>query len=167
MEYKLEKALEGMRNEYDYIFIDCAPTDSVLTTMALTASDFILIPVRPDRFSILGYGNLLKTVRTFRGNCQDPHNVKQLGIVFTQVTGNSDIESDCMQQIKVEAAKQGDHVFANILKWSNSYIRAVKDQTPIFDTLHARWAGSRSNVSAIAREMLAQIEKMSQNDQGS
>ena len=50
MEYRLEKLLSTFREDYEYIFIDCAPTDSVLTTMALTASDYLLIPMRPDRF---------------------------------------------------------------------------------------------------------------------
>jgi len=52
MDYRLEMLLNKFNNDYDYIFIDCAPTDSVLTTMALTASDYLLIPMRPDRFSI-------------------------------------------------------------------------------------------------------------------
>ena len=52
MDYRLEKILENVRDRYDYIFIDCAPTDSVLTTMTLTASDYLLIPVKPDKFSI-------------------------------------------------------------------------------------------------------------------
>ncbi len=65
MEYKLEKVLSTLREDYDYVFIDCAPTDSVLTTMALGSSDFLLIPMRPDRFSILGFANLTETIKTF------------------------------------------------------------------------------------------------------
>ena len=60
MDYRLEKLLQKLTPKYDYVLVDCAPTDSVLTTMALTASDEILIPVRPDRFSILGLSSLLK-----------------------------------------------------------------------------------------------------------
>ena len=72
MDYRLEKMLATLQSHYDYIFIDCAPTDSVLTTMALMASDFLLIPMRPDRFSILGFTNLTNTIETFRQNCEDP-----------------------------------------------------------------------------------------------
>lgn len=159
MEYKLEKFLAHVRKDYDYIIIDCAPTDSVLTTMALTASKFILVPVRPDRFSILGYGNLLETLKTFRNNCPDPNKVKELGIVFTQVTGKSPVEKDCMNQIRVEAAKQEGYVFSAILKYSTSYIRAVNDQTPIFHTLYARHS-SKHDISKIAKEMLGRIQQL-------
>ena len=93
MEHRLEKLLEKFRDKYDYIFIDCAPTDSVLTTMALTASDFVLIPMRPDRFSILGFTNLMETIKIFRTNCPDPHLVKVSGVAFTQVIGKSTVEA--------------------------------------------------------------------------
>jgi chromosome partitioning protein len=157
MEYKLEKLLNGIRADYDYIIIDCAPTDSVLTTMALTASDFILVPVRPDRFSILGYANLLETVEIFRNNCSDKHEVKELGIVFTQVTDSSTVERECMEELKLQAVGQKGYVFAAMLNYSNSYIRAVQAQTPIFQTLYAR-NRPKMAISKIVKEMLSRIQ---------
>ena len=159
MEYKLEKLLKGFSSDYDYIFIDCAPTDSVLTTMALTASDFLLVPVRPDRFSILGVENLQQTVDLFRKNCPDPHGVKDLGIVFTQVMGNSAVESECMTDIRDRAATEGGYVFTAVLKYSTSFIRAVKDQTPIFQTWYAHRT-SRNAASSIAKEMLQRVNEL-------
>jgi chromosome partitioning protein len=152
MEFRLEKLLSGIRDEYDYVFVDCAPTDSVLTTMALTASDFLLIPMRPDRFSILGLFNLRQTIETFRGNCPDPHTVKELGIVFTQVTDSSRVERESMETITASAASEGIYVFDSHLKYSNSFIRSVKDQTPIFHTAYAH-KKSRAAASNIADEM--------------
>jgi chromosome partitioning protein len=159
MEYKLEKFLDAVRKNYNFIIVDCAPTDSVLTTMALTASEFILVPVRPDRFSILGYANLLDTIDTFRKNCRDDHKVKDLGIVFTQVTGNSMVENDCMNEIRIAASKQNGYVFSSTLDYSNSYIRAVQDQTPIFKTLYARHK-SKLSISRIVKEMLNRISEL-------
>lgn len=159
MEYKLEKFLSSVRKDYDYILVDCAPTDSVLTTMALTASDFILVPVRPDRFSILGYANLLETIKIFRSNCRDEHKVKELGLVFTQVIGSSTVENECMNEIRLAAAEQKGYVFTATLDFSNSYIRAVQDQTPIFQTLYARY-NSKIAISRIVKEMLSRIREM-------
>ena len=127
----------GLSN-YDYVFIDCAPTDSVLTTMALTASDYVLIPMRPDRFSILGFANLNETIKTFRNNCPDPHTVKVLGIVFTQVTGTSTVERQSMEDIRAAAQKDNTYMFSSSLRYSNSFSRSVKDQTPIFETWYAQ-----------------------------
>lgn len=159
MEFRLHKILSHIREDYEYIFIDCAPTDSVLTTMALTASNFILVPVRPDRFSILGYTNLVQTISTFRKNCPNPNDVTELGVVYTQVMGNSDIEAECMDVIRAGAEKQGGYVFSASLKYSRSFIRAVKDQTPIFQTLYAR-ESARNAASKIAREMMTRIEQL-------
>jgi chromosome partitioning protein len=156
MEYRLEKVLCSLRPKYDYIFIDCAPTDSVLTTMALTASDYVVVPIRPDRFSILGFQNLAKTIDDFRANCNDEHHVKTLGIVFTQVTGTTPVEADCMAQIRLIAKKQKDYVFTAALRYSNSFTRAVKDQTPIFQTAYAQ-ADVRNAAKDIADEMKARI----------
>jgi chromosome partitioning protein len=156
MDYRLERLLSVIGAEYEYIFIDCAPTDSVLTTMALTASDFLLVPVRPDRFSILGFFNLLQTVSTFRKNCPDPHEVKDLGVVFTQVMGNSAVETECMEIIRKIATEQDGYVFLSMLMYSTSFGRAVKDQTPIFRTPYAH-AKSKKAASKIAEEIEERI----------
>jgi chromosome partitioning protein len=159
MDYRLERLLSSIRDKYDYVFIDCAPTDSVLTTMALTSSDFVLVPVRPDRFSILGFVNVMNTIDDFRANCNDPHKVKTLGVTFTQVMYTSGVEADCMVQVDKTAKKQKEYVFAASLDFSNSFIRSVQDQTPIFRTAYAQ-AGPRAAVSKIAAEMKTRITQL-------
>lgn len=160
MDYRLEKLLDKIRPNYDYVFIDCAPTDSVLTTMALTASEYLVIPMRPDRFSILGFANLTETIKTFRNNCPDPNEVKVIGVVFTQVTGNSDVEQQSMVEIEAAAKKEQIYVFESSLKYSNSFIRSVRDQTPIFQTLYAH-RKSKTAAGKIADELKARITALS------
>jgi chromosome partitioning protein len=156
MDYRLEKSLAMFRDDYDYVFIDCAPTDSVLTTMALTSSDYLLIPMRPDRFSILGFANLNETIKIFRSHCPDPHTVQVLGIVFTQVTGTSTVEQEAMNDIQTAAEKEGTYLFASQLKYSNSFSRSVKDQTPIFGTGYAQYPTRRAPAK-IAEEVKQRI----------
>ncbi|MGE3959929.1 MAG: ParA family protein [Vicinamibacterales bacterium] len=159
MEYKLEKLLQELREDYDLIFIDCAPTDSVLTTMALTASNFFLVPVRPDRFSILGFANLQSTVEQFRAASHDPNNVRDLGIVFTQVRGNSAVETECMNDVAAQAITLGSHVFTARLDYSPTFIRAVQDQTPVYQTKYAR-DDLKASVSFVYREMMRRIAQL-------
>ena len=156
MDYRLEMLLKKIRDKYDYVFIDCAPTDSVLTTMALTASDFLLIPMKPDRFSILGFGNLMETIKIFRTNCPDPHNVKIVGVVFTQVTGGSPIEEESMAEVELAAQKEGVNLLSSYASYSNSFIRSVADQTPIFETLWTR-PRPRSEITKIGGELKQQM----------
>ena len=161
MDFKLEKVLQALRSKYDYVFIDCAPTDSVLTTMALTASNFILVPVKPDRFSILGFANLFTTIEQFRDNSQNPNDVKELGIVFTQVAGNSQIESECMDEVRRQARSRKWYVFSSTLDYSTTYQRAIRDRTAPFETKHARDSLKR-NISLVVGEMekrIAQLRK--------
>lgn len=159
MDYRLEKLLSSFRSKYDYIIVDCAPTDSVLTTMALTSSNYLLVPVRPDRFSVLGFANLNRTIEDFRQNCNNPHNVQTLGIVFTQVTGNSVVESECITQIKLQAAKHKEYVFVSSLKYSNSFARAIKNQTPIFKTAYAQ-QDTKNATHAIASELKGRVASL-------
>ena len=57
------------------------------------ASDFVLTPVKPDRFSVLGYAQIQAMFDEFRNSYPDPHNVQDLGVVFTQVQGNSALKA--------------------------------------------------------------------------
>ncbi|MBK9742564.1 MAG: ParA family protein [Saprospiraceae bacterium] len=61
-EYKMKNVLEGIKDEYDYIFIDCLPSLGLITLNALTAADSILVPVQCEFFSLEGFGKLKDTI---------------------------------------------------------------------------------------------------------
>ena len=69
-EYRLKKALEEVKSEYDYIIIDCAPSLGLITVNALTAADSVIIPIQCEYFALEGLGKLLNTVK----NVQKIHN---------------------------------------------------------------------------------------------
>ena len=54
----LKKALESVKNEYDYIIIDCAPSLGLITVNALTAADSVIIPIQCEYFALEGLGKL-------------------------------------------------------------------------------------------------------------
>jgi chromosome partitioning protein len=58
----LQNSLETIRDNYDFIFLDCPPSLSILTLNALTASDSVLIPVQCEYFALEGLGQLLNTI---------------------------------------------------------------------------------------------------------
>ena len=63
-EYMLKKALDDIKNDYDYIIIDCAPSLGLLTLNALTAADAVIIPIQCEYFALEGLGKLLNTIKS-------------------------------------------------------------------------------------------------------
>jgi chromosome partitioning protein len=65
-EYMLKKALESIKDDYDYIIIDCAPSLGLLTLNALTSADSVIIPIQCEYFALEGLGKLLNTIKSIQ-----------------------------------------------------------------------------------------------------
>ncbi|MEI6866623.1 AAA family ATPase [Flavicella sp.] len=63
-EYMLKKSLEQIKDSYDYILIDCAPSLGLITLNALTAADSVIIPIQCEYFALEGLGKLLNTIKS-------------------------------------------------------------------------------------------------------
>jgi len=67
-EYILKEKLDGFKDQYDYIIIDCLPSLGLITVNALTASDSVIIPVQCEIFSLEGLGKLKQTISAVQAN---------------------------------------------------------------------------------------------------
>lgn len=65
-EYMLKQAIGDLRDRYDYILIDCAPSLGLLTLNALTAADSVIIPIQCEYFALEGLGKLLNTIKSIQ-----------------------------------------------------------------------------------------------------
>ena len=150
----LARALKKLENEYDLILIDCAPTESILTTASYLASDYILVPVRPEYLSTIGLPLLVNSMQTFRERYE--HNIELAGVVFNATTDYSPEELKAKREVRELADKHGWYVFKAELKYSRSYPKGAREGEPIFRTSYARTDQS-SLFKAFAQEFAERI----------
>jgi chromosome partitioning protein len=80
-EEKMKDALAGIRENYDYIIIDCSPSLGLITINALTAADSVIIPVQCEYFALEGLGKLLNTIKIIQTRLNQ--NLEIEGILLT------------------------------------------------------------------------------------
>ena len=81
-EYFISRALEPVRDDYDFIIIDCSPSLGLITVNALTASDSVIIPIQSEYFALEGLGKLLNTVRIVQTRLNPQLNIEGLLITM-------------------------------------------------------------------------------------
>src|SRR5207247_501612 len=96
--------------EYDLILIDCAPTESILTTAAYLCSDHLLVPVKPEHLSSIGLPLLVNSMQDFKNDYEDS-NLQLAGVVFNGTTGYSPEEKLSKQEVRKIAEQNGWYVF--------------------------------------------------------
>lgn len=62
-EFKMQRLLQQVKDDYDFVIIDCSPSLGLITINALTASDSVIIPVQCEYFALEGLGKLLNTIK--------------------------------------------------------------------------------------------------------
>ncbi len=80
-ERMMKRAMDKIKNDYDFIIVDCSPSLGLITTNALTASDSVIIPVQCEYFALEGLGKLLNTIKIIQTNLNP--NLEIEGILLT------------------------------------------------------------------------------------
>ncbi len=96
-ELYLKKALESVRDAYDFILIDCPPSLGVLTVNGLTASDSVLIPLQCEYFAMEGLAQLLQNIKRIQGGLNRQLGI--LGIFFTMYDSRTRLAQDVVQEV--------------------------------------------------------------------
>lgn len=97
-ENKLKEALRPIKNDYDYILIDCPPSLGLLTINALTASTDVLIPIQCEYYALEGVSQLLNTIRLIRKNLNPELNI--LGVVMTMYDKRLNLSFQVAKEVK-------------------------------------------------------------------
>jgi chromosome partitioning protein len=97
-EQVLKKALVEIKDNYDYIFIDCPPSLGLLTLNALTAADSLLIPIQCEFYALEGLGQLLNTFRMVQQNLNS--NLELEGVLLTMFDGRTNLSIQVVDEVK-------------------------------------------------------------------
>ena len=97
-EFLLKKAVEGIRGEFEYIFIDSPPSLGLLTLNALVASDSVLIPIQPEYYALEGLGKLLETIRLIKKRLNPSLSIE--GLIFTLFDGRLKLSNEIAQEVR-------------------------------------------------------------------
>ncbi|MDR1375034.1 MAG: AAA family ATPase [Treponema sp.] len=109
-DFFLKKALDGARNRFDYILIDCPPSLGVLTLNGLAAADSVLIPMQCEYFAMEGLSLLLQTVKRIQKNLNPSLSIG--GIFFTMYDQRTRLAQEVVKQVTTYFR---DAVFATII----------------------------------------------------
>ncbi len=152
--HKLKRFIEdnNLREVYDFILIDSPPTISLFTDAALVASDFYVVPVKIDHYSILGATSLLSVIENIQDN-YDHKNIENLGFIYTNTL---DRLSQKTRNLKSEF--QNTEPF-NELYFFSSQLKFVQDlMVGGRGNISSSYKSSRGYIKAICEEFISRIQ---------
>jgi len=125
-EYRLKRAIETIKDQYDFIFIDCPPSLGLLTVNALTAADSIIIPVQCEYYALEGLSQLMNTITLIRNNLNS--NLKLEGVLLTMADYRTKLTKEVIEEVRKFFA---DKVYKTIIPRSVKLTEAPGFGKPI------------------------------------
>ena len=154
----IKKILAPIQDEYDFIILDCAPGYNLLTRSGIAASDFYLLPARPEPLSIVGIQLLERRIAKLKEShraSDDPLNINLIGVVFILSGGNllSRYYNQVMKRVNMDF--QPHQIFTNNIPMDVNVAKAVDTFQPVV-TAMPNTAGSKAFLK-LTEEFLQKI----------
>ena len=146
-EYRLRDVLQPIKNEYDYILIDCPPSLGILTLECLCASDSFLVPLQTEYYALEGLSQLMATVRSVQKGLN--RGIRIEGIVLTMYDGRTNLAVQVVEEVKKHF---GDRVYATVVPRNVRLSEAPSHGQPI--TAYDRLCRGSEAYLAMAEEFL-------------
>lgn len=154
-EYRLKGALDQVKNQYDFIVIDTPPALSILTVNAFTASDYIVIPMFADMFSIQGAGQLKNTIDQTRKYCNPK--LKIQGILLTRYNARNNVTKDLTELAEQFAKRLETKTYSARIRQSVAVTESQAMQTHLFQ--HADKEAVTGDYRNFIDELLEDIKR--------
>lgn len=146
-EFRLKDALVPLRQQYDYILIDCPPSLELLTLNALCAADQVLIPVQCEYYALEGLSDLMTTLRAVKRTYQPQIGI--FGLVLTMYDGRTNLSMQVAQEVRRHFPGK---VFASVIPRNVRLSEAPSHGLPI--TVYDRCSRGAESYLALAEEVI-------------
>ena len=151
-EFVLRRVLEGIREEYDFLLIDCSPSLGLVTINALTAADSVLVPVQSEYFALDGISKLLNTIKIVKSRLNPSLDIE--GFLITMYDGRLRLANQVYDEIKRHFQEL---VFKTVIQRNVKLSEAPSHGLPaiLYD---ADSVGSKNHL-ALAKEIIVKNNK--------
>ena len=96
---RMKKCLKKIKNQYDFIIIDCSPSLGIVTVNSLVASDSVIIPVQCEYFALEGLGKLLETIKLIQSNLNKNLNIE--GILMSMYDVRLRLSNQVVEEVQL------------------------------------------------------------------
>ncbi|MEX2585415.1 MAG: AAA family ATPase [Balneolaceae bacterium] len=149
----LSRAIEKLRDRYDFIIIDCPPSLGLLTINSLTASNSVLIPVQCEYFALEGLGQLLNTIKIVRQHLNPDLEIE--GVVLTMYDTRTRLSNQVAEEVK---RYFDDRVFKSVISRNVRLAEAPSFGKPAI--LYDATSIGAKNYLALAKEVVSRNKKL-------
>ena len=146
-ELVLKKAIESVKDKFDYIIIDCSPSLGVITINALSAADSVLIPVQCEYFALEGLGKLLNTIKLVQNRLNTSLQIE--GFLLTMFDGRLRHANQVVEEVRTHF---GEMVFNTVIQRNVRLSEAPSFGQPVI--LHDAISAGANNYLNLAKEII-------------
>jgi len=146
-EYKMQEVFNRIRDEYDFIIIDCSPSLGLITINALTAADSVIIPVQCEYFALEGLGKLLNTVKIVQNRLNPDLEIE--GILLTMYDVRLRLSNQVVEEVRTHFE---DMVFETIIQRNTRLSEAPSFGVSVI--MHDATCKGAVNYLNLAREII-------------
>ncbi len=146
-EKMLKQALEKVKDNYDFILIDCSPSLGLLVVNALTASDSVIIPVQTEYFALEGLGKLLNTIKIIQSRLNKELDIE--GFLLTMYDTRLNLSNQVVEEVRKHF---DDMVFDTLIQRNVKLSEAPSYGKPVI--MHDAASKGAENYLNLARELL-------------
>jgi len=158
-EFMMRKAIEDIREKYDFIIIDCSPSLGLITVNSLSAADSVIVPVQCEYFALEGLGKLLNTVKIVQSRLNPELGLE--GILLTMYDTRLRLANQVVEEVKMHFQQM---VFDTVIHRNTTLGEAPSHGATII--MHDASSKGAVNYLNLAREILQKnkMTKLSEED---